>query len=79
MNAPSMTIDFTDDGAGHCLYGELIDLQSIGPLEMRRASRVEFNDRTQQWEVLPPAGGPPLFTHSSRARCLDWEHAHLHP
>ena len=79
MSLPELTIDFDAAGTGHCLYGETIDLQSIGLLHMQRASRVEFNADTQQWEVLPPDGGDPMFTHASRVRCLAWERSHLHP
>jgi len=79
MSAPELVIDFDSTGTGHCLYDELIDLQAIGHLTMRRASRVEFDPDTQQWEVLPPDGGIPMFTHTSRSRCLTWERTHLHP
>lgn len=79
MNAPEMTIDFDCAGTGHCLYDEAIDLQAIGPLTMRRASRVEFDTDTQQWQVLPPNGGTHMFSHPSRSQCLAWERTHLHP
>ncbi len=76
---PSMTLDFDSAGVGHCLYGEAIDLQTIGPLEVRRASQIEFNPETQRWEVIPPNGGAPLFTSMLRSRCEAWERTHLHP
>jgi hypothetical protein len=38
-------------GLGQCLYTELIDLSSIGSLEVHRASTIEFNQSNQQWEV----------------------------
>lgn len=79
MEKPAMTIDFDTDGVGHCLYGESIDLQSLGSLHMQRASHIEFNETTQQWEVLPPDGGIPMFSHPSRSQCLAWEHEHLRP
>ena len=74
-----MTIDFDADGAGHCLYGEDIDLQAIGTIACRRASHVEFNRTTQKWEVLPPDGGRPLFSATRRSHCIAWEKNHLHP
>lgn len=79
METPAMTIDFDPKGIGHCLYGEAIDLHSLGSLTVRRASHIEFNDTTQQWDVLPPDGGIPLFSHPTRSQCLTWEHTHLHP
>lgn len=79
MNSDSLTLDFDAEGVGHCLYGEAIDLQSLGSLTVRRASHIEFNPTTQQWEVLPPDGGKPLFNHPSRSQCETWEHNNLHP
>lgn len=79
MNQPDLTIDFDTTGTGHCLYGESIDLRSIGSLRMRRASHIEFNETTQRWEVLPPDGGKPLFAHPTRSQCETWEHANLQP
>ena len=63
---------FHADGRGSGLYTEAIDLQVIGSLQVNRASRIEFNASTQQWEVSD-LNGIRLFTHSSRQRCLDWE------
>ncbi len=70
------TITFETDGTGHCLYNEIVDLQQIGALSMKRASTIEFNDTTQQWEVREP-GGDLLFHHPSRVICLAWEHQHF--
>ncbi len=65
-------IHFTADGTGAGLYTEAIDLQQIGRLEITRASNVEFNEITQQWEVFDFTGHK-LFAHSSRKTCLEWE------
>jgi hypothetical protein len=62
----------------HCFYTEAIDLAQIGRLEVRRASKVEFNGSTQQWEVRSYSGLP-LYSHPSRANCLEWEHDNLQP
>ena len=69
---------FTSDGTAHCLYHEAIDLRTLGVLEIRRASEVEFNPATQVWEVRTP-GAPQtvLFSHRSRQECLDWERQNL--
>ena len=42
---------FQPDGSGAGLYTERIDLREIGALEVVRASEIEFNETTQQWEV----------------------------
>lgn len=70
--SPVAVLRFHADGRGSGLYTEAIDLQTIGTLQVDRASRVEFNGSTQQWEVTD-LNGIRLFKHSSRQRCLDWE------
>jgi len=65
-------LKFDPTGTGHCLFTEAIDLSSLGALEIVRASSIEFNNQTQQWEVKSPEGEL-LFSHPSRQACLDWE------
>ena len=72
MSACVLTISPT--GTGSCLYSELIDLQSIGSLQVTRATEIEFNQATQQWEVKDEHI---LFSHSSRSVCLAWEQEHF--
>ena len=72
-----MILDFTGDGHAHCLYDEAIDLHTLGHLHMRRASHIEFNERTQQWEVRLVRGGDVVFADPSRKMCLAWERRHL--
>ena len=69
---PAHVLHFTQDGVGAGLYTEAIDLHAIGNLEITRASNVEFNDDTQQWEVFDYLGVR-RFRHPSRQACLDWE------
>ena len=69
MNTLVLTVNNT--GEAGCLYSELIDLSSIGSLQVSRASAIEFNHQKQKWEVQ--AEGKVLFTHTSRAVCLAWE------
>jgi len=63
-------------GTVSCLYTELIDLSSLGKLEIQRASHIEFNNFTQQWEVKNLHNRVLFFAHS-RQTCLDWEHDNL--
>ena len=37
-----MNLTFDREGTGHCLYTEAIPLQSLGTLEVRRATHIEF-------------------------------------
>ena len=66
-------LTFDPHGQVHCLYTEALDLTAIGPLEITRASSIEHNHATQQWEVRD-AQGELLYQHSLRSACLAWEH-----
>lgn len=57
-------------GQVRCIYGESIDLASLGRLEIRRASHVEPDDRGQWWADLSPAGGPRLGPFALRSQAL---------
>ena len=65
-------LKFDPTGNGHCLYTEAIDLSLLGALEIVRASSIEFNNATQQWEIKSPERLL-LFSDPSRQACLDWE------
>lgn len=69
-------ITFNPDGTARCLYTELIDLPSIGSLEVSRASNIEFNNDTQFWEVKN-FKEQVLYFNRSRAICLAWEQQHF--
>ncbi len=73
----SATITFSSDGNGHCLYTEAILLGSIGTLEIKRATNIEFNDHTQLWEVRDAKNNGILFQNASREICIAWEHENL--
>jgi len=74
MNTAILT--FTPSGAASCLYTELIDLATIGPLEIIRASNIEFNNQTRSWEVKNPQGRV-IHLARSRTACLEWEQENL--
>ena len=69
-------LTFKLDGRGHCLHTDAIPLQSIGTLQVERATSIEFNPITQQWDVTEP-GGVVLHSDASRSRCLAWEVEHF--
>jgi uncharacterized protein YjlB len=69
-------LTFDPNGLGHCLYTESVDLAAIGPLEITRASTIEHNHTTQQWEVRDRAGEL-LHQDPARTACLAWEHQYF--
>ncbi|MHA3774520.1 hypothetical protein ACXR0O_23595 [Verrucomicrobiota bacterium sgz303538] len=76
MNTSVHVLTFTPDGAGHGLYTEVIELTAIGLLSIERATSIEFNEQTQEWEVKGTSGDL-LYSDASRANCLTWEHRHF--
>ena len=72
----TVVLTFSSSGQGSCLYSELIDLQSLGSLEVTRATQIEFNPLTQHWEVAD-TNSKILFAHPSRSVCLAWEQQHF--
>ena len=70
------TLVFTPDGNAHGLYTEIIDLTSLGRLTVKRASRIEFSDEHQCWQVRTVRGRL-IFSAPSRQACLDWEQEHF--
>ena len=67
-----MVLSIDTSGVGSCFYTEAIDLQQIGALEITRASTIEFNIKTQAWEVRA-LDDQVLFSNPSRHVCLSWE------
>lgn len=74
-----MNLTFDPHGSVHGLYTEAIDLRSLGSLAIRRATDIEFNHATQQWEVRTLGDNRLLFTDASREVCLGWEQQNLDP
>jgi hypothetical protein len=69
-------LTFDPAGTVRTLYTELLDLGSIGPLEISRATFIEFRQATQKWQVKDTAGKV-LFSNASRAVCMAWEQQHF--
>lgn len=57
-------------GTTQCIYGEAIDLASIGLLDIRRASHVEPDEAGRWWADLSPVGGPKLGPFAARSGAL---------
>jgi hypothetical protein len=72
----NINISFKSDGTAQCLWTELLPLQELGRLEIHRATNIEFNNCTQQWEVKDRKGKV-RFIARSRSACLEWEEINL--
>ncbi len=79
MSGQRLVLTIDADGNAHCLYNELIDLRALGTLSCRRASHIEFDQKSQEWRVLSADRQRILFRDASRQACLDWEADNLQP
>ena len=79
MSGQRLVLTIDADGNAHCLYNELIDLRALGTLSCRRASHIEFDQKSQGWHVLSADRRRILFQDGSREACLDWEADFLQP
>ena len=75
----SHVLRFDTTGLVGCLYTEVIDLRSLGRLQVRRATDIGFNGLTQEWETKDLSTGEALFSDPSRETCIRWEHDNLQP
>lgn len=64
-------------GVVRCLYGESLDLASLGAVSIERASHVEPTAAGAWTADLGPIGGPMLGPFSSRSAALAAEQAWL--
>ena len=69
-------LTFDAEGVVSCLHTDAIPLQSLGTLEIHRATTIEFSSAGQLWEVKDVAGTL-LHRDPSRSRCLAWELDHF--
>jgi hypothetical protein len=65
-----MQLFIAPTGQVRCLYGEELDLTSLGPLTIRRASHVEPTDGGRWTADLSPIGGPSLGPFGKRRQAL---------
>ena len=68
-----MQLVIQPDGSVRCVYGETIDLQSLGNLNIARGSHVEPNSAGEWFADLSPVAGPRLGPFSKRSEALDAE------
>ncbi|PQO46063.1 hypothetical protein [Blastopirellula marina] len=72
-----MQLIIQPNGTIRCLYGETLDLHSLGKLSIARGSHVEPNEAGQWFADLAPVGGPKLGPFNHRSAALTAEVAWL--
>jgi hypothetical protein len=60
-----------------CIYGEAIELQTLGVMNITRGSHVEPDEAGQWWADLSPVSGPKLGPFENRSQALSAEVAWL--
>jgi hypothetical protein len=65
------------DGQVRCLYEEAINLTTLGPITISRASHVEPDSEGLWWADLGPVQGPTLGPFTLRSDALQAERAWL--
>jgi hypothetical protein len=68
-----MQLRINSGGVVHCVYAETIDLATLGPITIRRASQVEPDAQGRWWAELAPVGGPKLGPFDRRSLALEAE------
>jgi len=72
-----MQLVIQPDGSVRCVYGEVINLHSLGNLDISRGSHVEPDLHGQWFADLSPVAGPRLGPFSKRSDALHAELAWL--
>ena len=79
MDKPNIILEIDTQGNVHGLYTDEIDLFSVGRItNVRKASNVEFNEKTQMWEVTS-IDGKILHTNQNREKAIEWEIENFSP
>jgi hypothetical protein len=68
-----MQLVISPNGTTRCLYGEELDLHSLGQLTIARGSHVEPDEQGQWWADMSPVCGPRLGPHQRRSEALQAE------
>jgi hypothetical protein len=67
------TLSVEEDGTIETLWTDALPLAELGTMTMKRASRIEFNEEIQMWEVFIEGSRSAVYANQSRRACLDWE------
>lgn len=68
-----MEIVIGTNGNAQCVYAEAIPIQSLGKLDIQRASHVEPNNHGEWIADMSPLKGPLLGPYTNRSKALEAE------
>jgi hypothetical protein len=71
-------ITFSPDGTAGAYGLKLCHFMNSCRLEIHRATKIEFNNASQHWELKDRKGRVRFFA-KARSACLDWEQHNLQP
>jgi hypothetical protein len=73
-------IEISAEGHLHSLWTDELDFYEIGRVvNVHDASRVEFNEENQIWEVIDASDGQVVHCDKNRARAIEWEIVNFGP
>ena len=71
--------EIDEEGNLNGLYTDEVNLFSLGRVvNVRKASNVEFDESSQQWQVTS-ISGKVLYSHPNRETCIEWEIVNFSP
>ena len=73
MKNQGITIAFKPDGSAQCVWRDEIPRLRLGKLSVKRASNVEFNEATEEWEVRLVGSTEVIHSEPTRAGAIAWE------
>ena len=74
-----IALQITPQGGVRMLQDDAVDLRQFGPIKVKRASHVEFDNYVQMWRVKSAKTLRLLKYCPTRAEALAWEKAYYSP
>lgn len=74
-----IALEITSEGSIQMLHSDDVDLREFGPIEVTRASHVEFSNEHGEWLVTSAKTGLILNAFDTRKEALEWESKYYSP
>lgn len=69
-----VVLSFDEEGGVSCLWTDELPLRELGVLDVQRASSIEFNPATCEWDVRWTGSDEVVYSDPDREACITWEH-----